>query len=56
MAKNSPVDDDADDRRSDNYYGYERGFTLGLEDMLCYDDAIEAYKDALVHFTDDDFR
>ena len=27
---------------------------LGLEDMLCYDDAIEAYKDALVHFTDDE--
>ena len=26
----STDDDDADDRRSDNYYGYERGFTLGV--------------------------
>ena len=38
-----------------NTGGFIRVFRgLGLEDMLCYDDAIEAYKDALVHFTDDE--
>lgn len=38
-----------------NAGGFIRVFRgLGLEDMLCYDDAIEAYKDALVHFTDDE--
>ena len=42
----------AADKTADGFIRVFRG--LGLEDMCCFDEAIEAYKDALEHFTDDE--